>query len=209
MRVLASMGRNALGLGLFALLTVGMIALTETLTRERIAAQQKRAEQSTLLEVVGAQPEDDGVRLQPVGSVQDERLGLQQKATAHVAMRDGSPFALITPIVAPDGYSGRIKLLLAVDLNGEIVGVRVLQHRETPGLGDRIELRRSDWILDFNGRSVDDPPPERWTVRQPDSAFDAFTGATITPRAVVGAVHRALQWHADEGRQLLEEATAP
>lgn len=209
MTVLASIRRNALGLGLFALLTVGMIAITETLTRERIAEQQARAEQAMLLEVVGAELDDHRVQLQPVASVKAERLGLRDPATVYVALRDDVPFALVTPVVAPDGYSGRIELLLAVSIAGEILGLRVLHHRETPGLGDKIELRRADWILDFDGRSVDDPAPERWAVRRDGGDFDAFTGATITPRAVIRAVHRALQWHADAGRNLLQEATEP
>ncbi len=96
------------------------------------------------------------------------------------------------PVVAPDGYSGDIRLLVGILANGELAGVRVLNHRETPGLGDAIETRRSDWIRQFAGLSLDAPPANAWTVRKDGGEFDQFAGATITPRAVIKAVRQAL-----------------
>ena len=95
-------------------------------------------------------------------------------------------------MVAPDGYSGDIHLLLGVDPDGRVLGLRVIRHRETPGLGDYIERRRSDWILGFDGRRLGEPEAARWAVRQDGGDFDARSGATVTPRAVVKAVRRAL-----------------
>jgi electron transport complex protein RnfG len=111
------------------------------------------------------------------------------------ARRQDRPVAVIMNLVAPDGYNGDIRLLAGIYRDGTISGVRVTAHRETPGLGDPIEHQRSDWILGFDGRSLSDPGPEGWAVRRDGGEFDQFTGATITPRAVVEAVERALEYH--------------
>jgi electron transport complex protein RnfG len=102
--------------------------------------------------------------------------------------------AAIIPVTAPDGYSGDIELIVGVNADGSIAGVRVLSHKETPGLGDKVDLRKSDWILGFNGRSLNNPELAGWAVRKDKGVFDQFTGATITPRAVVAATLRALQF---------------
>jgi len=96
------------------------------------------------------------------------------------------------PTVAPDGYSGDIKLIVGINLDGTIAGVRALSHKETPGLGDKVDLRKSNWILNFNGRSLLQPSIEQWAVKKDGGTFDQFTGATITPRAVVKSVKKAL-----------------
>ena len=98
---------------------------------------------------------------------------------------------MIPLATARDGYSGDIRLLVGVDKAGKLAGVRVLNHRETPGLGDKIELKKSDWVLSFNGRSLQDPTPENWAVTKDGGEFDTFTGATVTPRAVVESVRYA------------------
>ena len=112
--------------------------------------------------------------------------------------------AATSEAVAPDGYSGPIRLLVGVNADGTVAGVRVLSHRETPGLGDPIDAARSDWIHGFEGRALDDPPAAAWTVRKDGGAFDEFTGATITPRAVVHAVRRVLEY-AQANREALFE----
>jgi electron transport complex protein RnfG len=124
----------------------------------------------------------------------DPLLKLPEARAIYLARREGVPTAALIPVVAPDGYSGTIELLVGVERSGRIAGVRVLKHRETPGLGDAIDHRKSDWIEGFRGRSIGDPPLERWTVSKDGGAFDAFTGATITPRAVIRATARALQF---------------
>jgi electron transport complex protein RnfG len=100
--------------------------------------------------------------------------------------------AVILPVTAPDGYSGTIELIVGVNRDGTVAGVRALQHRETPGLGDKVDVKKSDWVLDFNGHSLGQPPEEQWTVKKDGGVFDTFTGATITPRAVTAAVKRGL-----------------
>lgn len=198
-----SIFRNAAGLGLFAVITGGTIALTHELTRDRIAAQAARAEASALFEIFPERSHDnnlleDRVTL-PAGKPPDKG----EPVTARVARRNGEVIGLIVPTVAPDGYSGEIHLLVGLDLQGEILGVRVTSHRETPGLGDRIETRKSDWIHDFEGKSLGNPPPDQWNVKKNGGVFDQFTGATITPRAVTKAVQHTLTWFRQNRQAIL------
>jgi electron transport complex protein RnfG len=102
--------------------------------------------------------------------------------------------AAIIPATARDGYSGDIELIVGVNADGTVAGVRVLSHKETPGLGDAVDLKKSNWILGFDGRSLSDPEPARWAVKKDKGVFDSFTGATITPRAVVSTTRRVLEY---------------
>jgi len=122
-------------------------------------------------------------------------LGTKESVPVFRARKDGKPVALAITPVAPDGYVGPIKLLVAISVDGTILGVRVLSHHETPGLGDAIEEKRSNWVLGFNGHSLSNPEDKGWHVRRDGGQFDQFTGATITPRAVVKAVHKALKFY--------------
>ena len=117
--------------------------------------------------------------------------------------------AFILPGVAPDGYSGNIALIVGVDIAGNISGVRVTAHKETPGLGDKIDLKKHDWILGFNGLSLGNPPAGQWAVRKDGGQFDAFTGATITPRAVVGQIARMLEYFMSHREQLIDLSQEP
>ena len=128
-------------------------------------------------------------------------LGTQQAVPVYRAFRNGEPVAALLTPVAPNGYSGEIRLLVGIYADGRVAGVRVLGHKETPGLGDAIEIERSDWITSFAGRSLGNPPLEDWKVKRDGGVFDQFTGATITPRAVVQAVRKTLLYferHRDE-----------
>jgi electron transport complex protein RnfG len=122
------------------------------------------------------------------------------------ARMDDKPVAALMIVTAPDGYNGDIKILIAIDVSGVILGVRVISHRETPGLGDPIEIERSDWILSFNDKSLINPRDEGWAVRRDGGEFDQFTGATITPRAVVKAVHNTLLYFEANNKVLFETA---
>lgn len=109
----------------------------------------------------------------------------------YIARQDDRPVAAILEATAPDGYSGAIQLLVGVDFSGTVLGTRVTEHHETPGLGDKIELRLSDWITHFSGKTIAAGNDAHWAVKKDGGDFDQFTGATITPRAVVNAVKRA------------------
>ena len=112
--------------------------------------------------------------------------------------------AAVLTAVAPEGYGGGIRLLVAINYDGTLAGVRVLSHHETPGLGDKIEAERSDWILQFEGLSLENPAPRNWRVKKDGGRFDQFTGATITPRAVVAAVYDALVYFEAHREALFE-----
>jgi len=115
---------------------------------------------------------------------------------------DGKAVAVMMMFTAADGYNGDIRLLAGIDVHGTVLGVRVIAHKETPGLGDPIEIERSDWILSFAQKSLNNPQPDGWNVKRDGGQFDQFTGATITPRAVVRATRRALQYF-DANTQVL------
>lgn len=200
--------RNAIGLGLFAIITAGVIAVTQVMTAERITEQARKAEAAALFEIIPEQRHDNDLLSDTVELVPDSRLGALSRAepgNAWIARRNGQPIGVILPVVAPDGYSGDIRLLVGIDRKGELLGVRVTGHRETPGLGDKVELKKSNWILSFNGRALNNPEPDRWAVAKNGGAFDQFTGATITPRAVVKAVKQALIYFDDHQRELLPQ----
>jgi len=122
-------------------------------------------------------------------------LGVERGVTIYRARKAGQPVAAVLHTIAPDGYRGPIELLVAIGVDDRLIGVQVVRHRETPGLGDAFENRNADWLPKFRGKSLEAPPQQRWAVRGDGGDFDAFTGATITPRAIVKAVRRALEFH--------------
>ena len=204
-----SITRNSILLALFALGTTALIASTYLLTKDSIALQMRQAEEKALLELVPRSRHDnemldDTITVGP----QDAGLGLREEKHIYVARQGGAVVAVIIPVVAPDGYTGDIDLIVGVNRDGTIAGMRALNHRETPGLGDKVDLKKSDWVLGFNGRSLTNPTVDRWAVKKDKGEFDQFTGATITPRAVVGATLRALQF-AEANRKTLFDDQDP
>jgi electron transport complex protein RnfG len=195
--------RNSLLLAAFAALTAMLVAGTFVGTKDRISAAQRAAEEKALLQIIPRERHDNAMlddRLEaPVG---DPLLKLEEQKSIYIARSNGIATAVLIPARAPDGYSGAIDLIIGVNRDGSVAGVRVLQHRETPGLGDAVDHRKSDWLEGFRGRSLGDPPADRWTVRKDGGQFDQFTGATITPRAVVKATARALEY-VEENRSRL------
>lgn len=201
--------RNAIGLGLFAIITGGTIALTQALTEERIEQQAARAEAEALFQIIPENRHDNELLRDTVTLPATSGLNKGEPVTAWVARRGDRPIGLILPVTAPDGYSGNIRLLVGINLRGTVLGVRVTSHRETPGLGDKIEPKKSDWIYTFKGRSLNDPEPEQWAVKKNGGAFDQFTGATITPRAVVNAVRDSLIYFRDHRQQIRDILKKP
>jgi electron transport complex protein RnfG len=193
--------RAALLLTAVATVTVGAVAVVHDLSRPRIEANERAQRVARLAEVLGQTQYDNDLLADAITVRDPDLLGTADALSVHRARLDGQPVAALIETVAPDGYSGSIRLLVAVDVHGRLLGVRVLSHKETPGLGDGIDRRKSDWIDAFAGRSLGDPAPEGWRVRKDGGEFDQFTGATVTPRAVVRAVHNALVYfdaHRDE-----------
>jgi Na+-translocating ferredoxin:NAD+ oxidoreductase subunit G len=138
---------------------------------------------------------DNDVLTDKVIAIAPDLLGVTRPVDIYRARKAGEPVAAILHTIAPDGYRGPIELLVAIDASGKLIGVQVVRHRETPGLGDAFENRDREWLPRFRGRSLDNPPQQRWAVRADGGDFDAFTGATITPRAIVKAVRRALEFY--------------
>jgi len=190
-----SITRNSILLGIFALGTTLLISGTYLLTKDRIALEQRKAEEKALLEIVPASRHNNSMLDDTiVVDASTEGLGLHVEKKIYLARQDGKAVAAIIPVVAPDGYSGDISLIVGINVDGTIAGVRALSHRETPGLGDHVDIKKSDWVLGFNGRSLGNPELSKWGVKKDKGYFDQFTGATITPRAVVAATLRALQY---------------
>lgn len=206
--LLLSIRRNAVGLALFALVTAGAIAVAQVTTAERIEHNIRMAQARALNELVPAGSYDNDIlqdTLAVVGSSLNQQLlgPLAEKDKIYLARTDGKVNTVILPVVAPDGYTTVIKLLVGIHADGTLAGVRVTEHRETPGLGDKIDLKKSDWVLSFAGKSLSNPGEDGWAVKKDGGQFDQFTGATITPRAVVKAVKLAQKFFAQHKDQLL------
>lgn len=175
----------------FAVGGVALVAGIADLTRDRIAANEEATLRERLHQILPPERHDNDL-LADILTITAPEIDPKAPATVYIARKAGEPVAAVFTVTTLDGYSGAIRLLVGIDADGRIVGVRVVAHRETPGLGDDIEAERSDWIDRFRGRAIGDPPEAQWKVRRDGGAFDQFTGATITPRAVVGAVKRTL-----------------
>jgi electron transport complex protein RnfG len=192
---------SAAFLFVFAVVGSALVAFTHQNTAERIAENQRRALLKSLNELVPKDRYDNDIYTDILYVHNSELLGTDEAVPVYRARKNGWPVAAVLAPVAPDGYNGNIRLLVAIKLDGTLAGVRVLAHRETPGLGDNIEVDRSDWIRGFAGKSLNNPKQDAWKVRRDGGVFDQFTGATITPRAVVKAVKNTLLYyraHKDE-----------
>jgi electron transport complex protein RnfG len=204
-----SMSKNSVLLFLFALLTAGILAMTYEGTKATIAAAERRAAEKALFDIIPAERIDNDLLLDTLTIPESAwaELGLKNGGDIHLARQRQKVIAVIIPAVAPDGYSGDIKMIAGVNSNGSIVGVRVLSHIETPGLGDKVDIKKSDWIKSFDNKSLTQPSLDNWKVKKDGGKFDQFTGATITPRAVVQQVRKVLEY-VERNQALLFETTA-
>jgi electron transport complex protein RnfG len=199
-----SLFRCTASLALVAVMGVTLLAGVNRLTEARIAEQEKKAILDQLGQLVGPELYNNELQLD-LFSFQDElHFPRGQTAVAYRARMDGNAVAVVLKIAAVNGYNGRINLLVGIMQNGTLSGVRVISHKETPGLGDDIEVERSDWILGFSGRGLGKPKTGSWAVKRDGGDFDQFTGATITPRAVVEAVRLALEYYENHKSFLFE-----
>jgi|AZIJ01.1.fsa_nt_gi electron transport complex protein RnfG len=190
--MLEMMRKNGLVLAAFALVCTALVAFTNSLTRDTIIRQEQAQLLAVLNELLPDSTHDEPLFEHCVKLASPQYLGSRDALPAFTAVKQGEIQGYAIEAIAPDGYSGEIKLVVGVKADGALSGVRVLNHNETPGLGDKIELKKSDWLLDFDGKRLNGAEDTRWAVRNDGGQFDAFTGATITPRAVVGAVRKVL-----------------
>ena len=172
-------------------LSLGFLFWAERLSHNNIAENDARHEQALWGEVLGFSPNDPSL-----GKIEQQCLDFKDSATGfcfYKVMAEGSTLAILVPVTAPKGYNGPIQLLVGIHRAGFITGVRVIHHQETPGLGDLIEANKSSWIQSFKGASLEKPNPTAWSTRREGGAFDAFTGATITPRAIIETLKKTLE----------------
>ena len=199
--------RSGVLLGLIAVLGTALLTGVNALTHERIVEQEKLRVLQQLNAVVSTDSYNNDLL--------DDRIEISNEAffrhpapvVVYRARMDDSPVAVLMIVTAPDGYNGDIRLLAAIDVTGTVLGVRIVSHRETPGLGDPIEVERSDWVLGFTGKSLLNPQDKSWAVKRDGGEFDQFTGATISPRAVVKAVHSTLVYFKTNQKSLFETAS--
>ena len=197
--------KNGAILGLFALISTGLIAVTHMITKDKIAEEIEAAMARRLNEIIPANQYDNDVYHDCALVMDSDLLGTEEELKVYRMRNQENDYALFMTSVAPDGYAGKIKLVIGIYHNGEIAGVRVTEHQETPGLGDKIEIEKSDWIKQFNGRSLENTTAEQWKVAKDGGEFDALTGATITPRAIVKSVYQTLQYYTQNTEFLFDQ----
>jgi Na+-translocating ferredoxin:NAD+ oxidoreductase subunit G len=178
----------------FALAAAVLLGIADLATRGAIQLRMEEDLKASLEEVVPAELHDNDLLADTVTlpSV-DANIGADE-TVVYVARKQGAVSAVCFKFVAPDGYAGPINIVIGIADNGEILGVRVIAHTETPGLGDKIEITKSPWVLSFNGKSFDNLSLTEWAVKKDGGVFDQFAGATITPRKVVQAIRRGLEF---------------
>lgn len=189
--------RNAIALGCFALAVGVILVIANALTSGAIENNEQRRFNAALTEVLPADYFDNDIKRSPLTLEDTARL---KSRTVYRGWNNNAPAAVVIRTHTADGYSGRIDMLIGLTYDSEVTGVRVLNHKETPGLGDDIEFRKSDWILSFNGKQLD--AGLRWEVKRDGGDFDQFTGATITPRAFVREVRQTIEWFAQHRQQI-------
>lgn len=187
--MLKTMRKHGVTLALFAAFSTGLTAAINELTKNTIA-HQAAVVQQTLFDQVFPLDKYDNDLQQSCYWVNDASLG-KGEHRVYVARKGDNPVGVVMEATAPDGYSGAIQLLVGSDFQGNIWGTRVTEHHETPGLGDKMDLRISDWITSLSNTHIQGSDDTRFAVKKDGGQFDQFTGATITPRAVVNAVKRA------------------
>jgi len=196
-----------LTLGAGAMVAMLIILIAHNLTREPIRESKQQKLQQQLSQLLLPETYDN----QPAESVTyvtSEALGSEDTYPVYLATLKNKNTGVVVAATAADGYNGDIDLLIGLSENGSVTGVRVTQHNETPGLGDDIEINKSNWVLSFNELKTGAMAEHDWHVKKDGGKFDQFTGATITPRAVVHAVHRVVRWHQTDGRAQLQNNTS-
>lgn len=196
-------------LGAVAMLCAAALVLGNNLTREGIAKAEAADLAASLAQVLPAGSSDNDLLNDTVKVGAGETAsgadagGTAPAVTVYRARKEGKITGAVFRMAAR-GYAGDIVVLMGVDTQGRLLGARVVKHAETPGLGDKIEPAKSKWILDFDGKSLNDPPAEKWAVKKDGGVFDQFAGATITPRAVVKAVKSGLEFFAAHREEILQ-----
>lgn len=184
--------KGGVTLAAIAAVCTALVAFTYELTDEKIAENEQAWLEQSLEPALSGLYFDSGVSESKVTIPAPHELPGAEDAMVYRVYADETPVAALFVVSARDGYAGAIRLLIGIDADGAITGIHVLAHRETPGLGDLVESSKSDWVRQFDGRSLGDPRVEGWKIRRDGGEFDQLTGATVTPRAIVKAVRETL-----------------
>lgn len=200
---------NSLTLAAIAAVCTAMVAVTYQLTRDRIEDNRTAWLERSLQPALAGLFFDSGVTESMLVIPAPHELPGNEPAIVYRVYAEDAPVAALFVVSARDGYAGPIRLLIGISMDGTVTGVRVLEHRETPGLGDRVETEKSDWVLQFDGRSLTDPMPSRWSIKGDGGQFDQLTGASVTPRAIVKAIKQTLDYFsANQDAVFVAEAIA-
>lgn len=205
-RLMRSAVSNGLALLGFTVVGTALLAGTYDLTFDTIARSEQTKQQALLAQTLPEGSFDNSLATDSVELAADPLLGSKKTSQAYIARKNGQISGMVLEVTAPDGYSGEIVLLVGILADDRIGGVRVVRHRETPGLGDYIEIKKGPWIKQFDGLSLNEAPIAQWRVRKDGGRFDYMAGATITPRAVVKAVGKAMQYFEQHKSELLKSA---
>ena len=191
---------------LFAMLGGALVGLTFIQTEDDIKHNEKITLLRKLNNIIPAESYDNDLLLDTISIKPSSLLSTKEESLAYRARKNNKNIAVVFSSIAANGYNGSIYLLVGINADGELAGVRVVKHRETPGLGDPVSITHSNWILGFDNKSLSNPDEKGWKVKRDGGEFDQFTGATITPRAVVKAVHNALLYF-DQNQNMLFSIT--
>jgi electron transport complex protein RnfG len=187
---------------LFAVLGGALVGLTFIQTEDDIKHNEKITLLRKLNNIIPAESYDNDLLLDTISIKPSSLLSTKEESLAYRARKNNKNIAVVFSSIAANGYNGSIYLLVGINADGKLAGVRVVKHRETPGLGDPVSITHSNWILGFDNKSLSNPDEKGWKVKRDGGEFDQFTGATITPRAVVKAVHNALLYF-DQNQNML------
>lgn len=199
-----AMQKAGLSLALFALISVLFVATTDKLTKKKIAENKAMMLLQALNEVAPENSYNNDLIKSKV-ILKSKGTGFSRDTPVYLATKNSLPVTAIFEVTTLKGYSGAIKMLIGIQAKDfSITGVRIVQHHETPGLGDKMETRKSNWVMNFNGKSLGNPNLSGWQVKKDGGDFDQFTGATITPRAIVNAVRSTLLYAKDNMQALFE-----
>jgi electron transport complex protein RnfG len=199
--ILRNATRTSVILFIFAIIGTAMMAYTFRQTRPVIEKSEQAEKLALINQVLPKTLYDNDLLASHRELPANDLLGTRKPSGMWLATKNNAPAGIVLEAIAPEGYSGDIALLIGMTAEGDVTGVRVTRHKETPGLGDYIELAKSPWVLQFNGRHMEENDKLRWRVKKDGGEFDSRAGATVTPRAIVKAVRQALEYfhkHRDE-----------
>lgn len=199
---LKKISTTAAAMIIFSLVASTALSVFYFITKSPIDESDARAKRIFLNQVIPADLYDNNLVKDTISVEPSPLLGNKKNIDVYRAKKNNQVIAVIIEAVAPDGYSGEIKTLVGIDQEDKILGVRVITHKETPGLGDYIEIDKSQWIKNFNLKSLDKVSEKQWAVKKDGGDFDYISGATITPRAVIKSTYKCLLYSKENKKRL-------